>query len=121
MKIGTDKLGPWLERALDLSSQRHRALSTNIANVDTPDYTPKDVEFSTFLARDLERPEGAPSGPSPEEEYRRDVEPGIDGNRVDLDQEVVRMTSNRVFHELATEIVNRRLALLRYSIDEGGR
>lgn len=121
MKVGPDKLGPWLERALDLSTQRHRALSTNIANVDTPDYTPTDVEFSKYLSRELERPEGMPSLPNPREYERHDVEPGMDGNRVDLDQEVVRMTSNRVFHELATEIVNRRLALLKYSIDEGGR
>ena len=121
MTVGPDKLGPWLERALDLSSTRHRALATNVANVDTPEYTPSDVEFSSVLARALETPEGVSSMRSPEEKKRYDVAPSLDGNRVDLDQEVVRMTSNRVFYELATEVVNRRLALLRYSIDEGGR
>lgn len=121
MKVGADKMGPWLERALDLSSARHRALSANIANVDTPDYTPKDLEFKNFLNRALEEPSVLTAKGGPSEVHRRDVEPGLDGNRVDLDQEVVRMTSNRVFHELATEVVNRRLSLLRYAIDEGGR
>lgn len=121
MKIGSDPMGPWLERALDLAATRHRKLSTNIANVDTPNYVPKDVEFADELARALEKPGGVSDMQEPETIARKDVEPGVDGNRVDLDQEIVRLTSNRVFYELSSEVVNRRLSLLRYAIDEGGR
>lgn len=121
MKLGPDRLGPWLERALDLSASRHRALSANIANVDTPGYVPNDVEFSGALSRALERPDGVESMQDPKTRSRYDVDPSLDGNRVDLDQEIVRLTSNRVFYELSSEVVNRRLALLKYAIDEGGR
>ena len=34
---------------LDLISQRQRVLGSNIANVDTPGYVRKDIDFSTYL------------------------------------------------------------------------
>lgn len=34
---------------LDLISQRHRALGSNVANVDTPGYVRKDIDFSQYL------------------------------------------------------------------------
>lgn len=115
-----DKLLPWLEKALDLSYQRQSVLSGNLANVDTPGYTPRDIEFKEFLVSELEAGPEA-EGTAPMATARPGAEPGLDGNRVDLDTEMARMTSNRVFYELATEMTSRRLGLLRYAIDEGGR
>jgi flagellar basal-body rod protein FlgB len=34
---------------LDLVSQRQRALATNLANVDTPNYVRKDINFDQYL------------------------------------------------------------------------
>lgn len=34
---------------LDLISQRQKALGSNIANVDTPGYVRKDIDFSQYL------------------------------------------------------------------------
>ena len=34
---------------LDMISQRHRALGANVANVDTPGYVRKDIDFSQYL------------------------------------------------------------------------
>ncbi len=34
---------------LDLISQRQRALSTNLANMDTPNYVRKDISFDQYL------------------------------------------------------------------------
>ena len=34
---------------LDLISQRHRALGANVANVDTPGYIRKDIDFSQYM------------------------------------------------------------------------
>lgn len=34
---------------LDLISQRHRALGANVANVDTPGYVRKDIDFSQYI------------------------------------------------------------------------
>ncbi len=117
----TDKMLPWLEKALDLSSRRHTLLSSNIANVDTPDYKPKDVEFVDHLRSELGRPQGTSATMGPTAQTRPGVDAGLDENHVDLDEEVVRITSNRMFHQLTIEIINRKLSALRYAIDEGGR
>ena len=34
---------------LDLISQKQRALGSNVANVDTPGYVRRDVDFSQYL------------------------------------------------------------------------
>lgn len=44
-----------LDRAADASWLRHRALTNNIANVDTPGYKRQDVAFEEVLAKALGR------------------------------------------------------------------
>src|SRR5688572_7550516 len=39
-----------LERSLDVRLARHNVLSSNVANVDTPGYTAKDVDFKAAMA-----------------------------------------------------------------------
>ena len=54
--------------ALDLIAERHKALSSNIANMDTPNYTRKDISFSQYLggtSNPLETKLAAIMGPSP--------------------------------------------------------
>lgn len=42
-----------LDKAADASWVRNELISNNIANVDTPNYKRKDIEFQTFLANEL--------------------------------------------------------------------
>ena len=116
----SDTTGRWLERALDLGAGRHRLISSNIQNVDTPGFIPSDLSFSDHL-RHAARSGRLDDTLAPRTRRVTDVEPDLDGNRVDLDREVVHLTSNRLFLELATEVVGRRFNLMRYAIDEGGR
>lgn len=54
--------------ALDLIAERHKALSSNLANMDTPNYRRKDVSFSQYLggiSSPLETALSAKLGPSP--------------------------------------------------------
>lgn len=54
--------------ALDLIAQRHKALSSNLANMDTPNYRRKDISFSQYLgglANPLETKLATKLGPSP--------------------------------------------------------
>lgn len=113
---------PWLERALDMSYRRHTVLAGNIANADTPEYAPRDVEFTEHLEAELHgRNHLGPNPGLPRAEIRGGVEASLDGNTVDVEKEMVRMTSNRMFYELASEMMNRSLSGLRYAITEGGR
>lgn len=54
--------------ALDLIAERHKALSSNLANMDTPNYRRKDVSFAQYLgasANPLETALSMKLGPSP--------------------------------------------------------
>ncbi len=115
-----DRMGPWLERALNLSYQRQNALSGNIANADTPGYKPIDLDFRAQLAKEITGAGGAPMKLEAAERPSASG-PSLDGNHVDLDTEVMAMNANRLFYDLASETTTRRLAMLRYAIDEGGR
>ena len=54
--------------ALDLIAERHKALSSNLANMDTPNYRRKDISFAQYLgasANPLETALSMKLGPSP--------------------------------------------------------
>lgn len=54
--------------ALDLIAERQKALSCNLANMDTPNYRRKDVSFAQYLggaSSSLETALSAKMGPSP--------------------------------------------------------
>lgn len=122
MFFPTENNIPWLEKALDMSYRRHTVLASNVANADTPEYRPRDVEFVDYLEAELDLPDYVGPGPDfPRAKNRFGVEPGLDGNYVDVEQETVKMTSNRLFYELTTELVSRSISGLTYAIDEGGR
>ena len=50
MKLMFDRLSATLEHAMDLRLERGNMISGNIANVDTPGFTPVNIEFDQQLA-----------------------------------------------------------------------
>ena len=48
--VSTPMMGV-LERFLDVASQRHKLVVSNMANVDTPGYHTKDLDFRSELTR----------------------------------------------------------------------
>lgn len=122
MFFPTETTIPWLERALDMSYRRHTVLAGNIMNADTPEYAPKDVEFTDYLEAELHGDRFVGPNPGlPPTDYRGGVEARLDGNTVDIEKEMVYMTQNKAFYDLAMEMVSRNLSGLQYAIDEGGR
>lgn len=67
MIIENNSMGRTLH-ALDLIAERHKALSSNLANMDTPNYKRKDISFSQYLggtANPLETKLASVMGSSP--------------------------------------------------------
>ena len=48
--VTTSDALPVLERMLQFSGQRHRMIVNNIANIDTPDFRPMDLNVDEFQA-----------------------------------------------------------------------
>ena len=83
---------------LDLISQRQRALGSNVANVDTPGYVRKDIDFSTYLGSmnsPLETKLSTSLGPSGVIEDRQKQE-------IDMAEELAEIQKNSIMYTMAT-------------------
>ena len=128
-----------LERALDVRLVRQNVLSANVANVDTPGFKPKDVDFTATMsaiegaARD-ERGVSLPNTPTLGGTATEgnglaardlpivDVPAGgasLDGNTVDLDRTMVAMAENALQYGASARAAGKKLAILRYVVSDG--
>ncbi len=100
---------------LDLISQRQRALSSNIANIDTPNYVRKDVDFQQYLGTmnsPLETKLSAALGPSGVLEER-------DGERVELGNELNEMQQNSLLYTMASKRMGSMITQMKTVINVG--
>lgn len=127
-----------LQRALDGSVLRHKAIAENLANVDTPGYKRLEVEFASALkaaledegkgisltrtnARHLLDGQGELTDVRPAAWRVRETTGRADGNNVDLDAEMTKLAENTLLYNSLTQVLGRRLAMLRFAINEGRR
>jgi len=114
-----------LQKSMDLRVQNHQAISANIANVDTPDYRAVHLEFETGLRRALADSERAGGGVdsfakvTPRAIRQSDPSDIGDHNSVNLDDEMLNLAENQMLYDAATQMITKKLGLLRYVILEG--
>jgi len=103
-----------LSRYLDVAALRQKILSANVANVDTPGYRTKDVDFDSAL-KNIE-PDATKSG------VVRDV-PGLmerpDGNNVSVDRESLALAENQLKFRLGVQLLRAEFHKLSTAINEG--
>lgn len=113
-----------LSKSADASWKRETVLANNIANVDTPNYKRKDVDFESVLERELGRSKYTTldskvadihldhlaadtytdySGYS----YR------LDGNNVDIDNEEVELASEQLRYMGLTDSISQEISRLK--------
>jgi flagellar basal-body rod protein FlgB len=104
-----------LQKIMDLCTYRQKILSSNIANVDTPNYKAKDVDFQEELKKASEI----------ENNSYRVIEapttmPNRDGNTVNIEVEMAKLTETLLMYNSATQLLSTRLRMLKDAI-KGGR
>ena len=100
---------------LDLISQRQRALGSNIANVDTPGYVRRDVDFSQYLGSmnsPIETKLSTALGPSGVIEDRREEE-------IDIARELSEIQKNSLMYSMATRRMSNIITQMRTVINVG--
>ena len=121
MRIGLfDAVSEGLSRALTFHQKRHEILASNVANVETPGYRARDLEFKDALASAFEAGGDDETAPTISEARLIDRPSGStrpDGNTVDIDMEMARLAYNRSSYTTYAEILARRLGGLRRAID----
>ncbi len=119
-----------LERALDATLARQAVLTSNLANLDTPGFTPRDVDFNRAVSHALDRAERTQQSlrRSPVEARAADLRPYErpdraprgDGNTVDLDVQMARLSQNSLLYDASSTVLTRRMQLMKYVVNEGG-
>lgn len=100
---------------LDLIAQRQRAIGSNLANIDTPNYVRKDIDFQTYLGTmnsPLETKLSAMLGPSGIIEER-------ENERVDFANELNAMQQNSLLYTMATRRMSSLITEMKTVINVG--
>jgi flagellar basal-body rod protein FlgB len=103
-----------LHSALNGLSARQRAISDDIANVNTPFFRARSVSFEADLKRALSSGDN-PMDVSPTVNFSQ-AGAGLTGNNVDLDAETTSGVDTQLRYELALRAVGDRFSLLRTAI-----
>jgi flagellar basal-body rod protein FlgB len=124
-----------LERMLDVSTKRQALIAGNIANVDTPGYQTRDLDFESAMKAAVgeeERPaaemvttepghlQGTASLPLEGYEFEPSGLPRRnDLNNVSIDREMLSLAKTAGRYNVAIELIRKRIALLKYAIMDG--
>jgi flagellar basal-body rod protein FlgB len=108
----------FLERVLDVTSQRHQLVVTNMANVDTPGYRTKDLDFRSELQRAVMPGDG--NSLAGAHQVSGLVE-RPDGNDVNIDREGLLLAETQMQFGLGIQLMQHEFHSLIYAISEGNK
>jgi len=111
-----------LQSALRGLSLRQRVTADNIANADTPGFRARVVRFEDKLSAAVGRTSDAASldqKTSPVVEFAEGTAAKLDGNSVDIDQELLGMTDTSMRYNAVARALSARLSLYRSVITDG--
>lgn len=131
-----DKTTDALSSSVNFRQLRHDVTSANIANAETPGYKAQKADFEEALSRAIDTDGSAHLstdnrdhfliGPGAIGRARADVydNPDVnttnDGNTVDMEKEMASLAENSILYKATVQLINKKLASLRYAATEGG-
>ena len=106
-----------LSRLLDTAALRHRVISNNLANVNTPGFQRKEVSFEETFAREMHRGgEARAAEVKPRVVDSQTGTPRQDGNTVDLDKEMGDLGKNAHVFNAAIQLLMGQISSMRTAI-----
>jgi len=122
------------KNALDLLFQRHLIINSNIANQNTPGYKAKDLSFEPYLKSIIEEnkvrgrkidllrthpthlPSPYPPPPKPTVFYETTAF-GPDGNSVDIDNEMIKLSENALRYRATAEFISSKFEKIKTTLE----
>jgi flagellar basal-body rod protein FlgB len=103
---------------------RQGIISSNVANVDTPGYTAKDVTFEKELSSQMKMSatnnKHISSSPANTSGYQVKDDPfsriGNDSNTVDIDREMMKLSQNHLLYNASAQMIQSKLEALKNAI-----
>jgi flagellar basal-body rod protein FlgB len=116
----------FLGKALKISSKRQELLTTDVANLDTVGYKPKDIDFKTALDNAMETqqtdsmtrtdPRHYAGGPPMMSSDLAGSE--VSSQTMDIDQEMLRLAENNIQYRTSLEMLLRKMSMVKTAITE---
>ncbi|QFI55885.1 flagellar basal body rod protein FlgB [Aeromonas simiae] len=109
--------------ALELRTERARILAGNLANVDTPGYLARDVDYKSILSRvasqvETSRQSGSVSMSELDHPlYRVPEQPSLDGNTAELGVEQGKFANNAMEYQTTLAFLNMKITGIAKAIE----
>ena len=106
-----DKPTEIFKKLLEINSLNHKVISNNIANVETPGYTAKKLEFGDAMKEAVKSddPERI-AEVTPEIKDNEDTPYRMDMNNVDVEKELLALEENRMQYETIGALLKKRIS-----------
>ncbi len=121
MNILFSKTIGMLSDLVGVRSQRHQVLASNVTNIDTPGYEPKDVDFQNLIESMQQK--GVRMARTHGKHLPVQAQGGSlsvvrTGDQVSLDKEMVSIAENHLMHNAAVEMLARKFRGLQSVLKE---
>jgi len=107
----------FLERFLDVTTDRQKLITTNMANIDTPGYKTEDINFRSELERLTTGEDGPALGTVAHRVHGLLQRP--DGNDVSLDRESMLLAEVQLQFRIGIQFLRSEFQGLLHAINEG--
>ena len=114
--MATISLMQLLQGYLKVTSDRQQLVASNIANVDTPGYHVKDVNFQSAMQQVMLKGDDAQLGPAINDVEGLPERP--DGNNVNIDREARLLAENAMRFSIASNFARSELNSVKTAIQE---
>ena len=103
-----------LTEAIEFASQSHRVTSQNVANINTPGYQTREIQFDQLLKRLNGE---ATNGNEFQVTKAEGMAVRADGNNVDLDREIGSLRKNALAYQTLTQLLGSKMGIMKRAID----
>lgn len=103
-----------LSNMLDFRAERHKVIVSNIANIDTPGYKPRELVFNKTLEEttaernqlEMARTNSRHLNPTPGK--GRNFQAALSGDKVEIDRAMADLAENNLMYNLTVELLSRK-------------
>lgn len=110
-----------LDKAVDAANLRNELLTNNIANVSTPNYKRKDLDFESVLQGELAGEKNLSKAVKKANQNLETLDAQVytdnaslsyrlDGNNVDINTEEARLAENQIKYQALVDLMNQEFA-----------